>query len=84
MTSGHVHAIGKKLSGQIGLILCAKRNVTAARYALEVPPNKVPATEYRTALPDEEIIAAELNRTRKVLETRPTVRAPRKRRGGKS
>jgi len=33
-------------------------------------PNKVLAAEYRTTLPDEKMLAAELERTRKVLESR--------------
>ena len=31
--------------------------------------NKVLAAEYRTALPDEEVLAAELDRTRQLLAT---------------
>lgn len=54
----------------VGLILCAQRNAAVAHYALEGLPNKVLAAEYRTALPDEEILAAEVERTRKSLEGR--------------
>jgi hypothetical protein len=35
--------------------------------------NKILATEYRTALPTEETLAAELKRTRKMLEERSGV-----------
>jgi hypothetical protein len=38
-----------------------------ARYALGNLPNKVPAAEYRTVLPDEKVIAAELDQTRRML-----------------
>ena len=41
-----------------------------ARYALENLPNKVLAAEYRTVLPDEKLLAAELEQTRRVLEGR--------------
>jgi len=33
-------------------------------------PNKVLASEYRTVLPDDKLIAEELKRTRKLLEER--------------
>lgn len=52
----------------VGLILCAQRDAAVAHYALEGLPNKVLAAEYRTALPDEEVLAAEVERTRKYLE----------------
>ncbi len=54
----------------VGLILCAQKNDAVARYALEGLPNKVLAAEYRTTLPDEQTLAAELTRTRKLLEGR--------------
>ena len=38
--------------------------------ALEGLPNKVMATEYKTALPEEKLIADELDRTRRLLEER--------------
>ncbi len=52
----------------VGLILCAHRDVAVAHYALEGLPNKVLAAEYRMVLPDEKILVAELERTRKRLE----------------
>ena len=54
----------------VGLILCAEHRAGVARYALEGLSNKILATEYRTALPTEETLAAELKRTRKMLEER--------------
>lgn len=54
----------------VGLILCAQKDSAVAHYALEGLPNKVLAAEYRTALPNEKILAAELERTRKILEGR--------------
>lgn len=54
----------------VGLILCAKKDADVARYALDGLPNKVLAAEYRTTLPDEELLTAELERTRRALEHR--------------
>ena len=54
----------------VGLILCAQKDEAVARYALEGLPNKVMAAEYRTTLPDEEILASEINRTRQALSVR--------------
>ena len=54
----------------VGLILCAEKGAAEAHYALEGLPNKVMAAEYRTVLPDEKLLAAELERTRRELETR--------------
>jgi predicted nuclease of restriction endonuclease-like (RecB) superfamily len=54
----------------VGLILCAQKDYAVARYALEGLPNKVLAAEYRTALPDEKLLAEELERTRRMLEGR--------------
>jgi predicted nuclease of restriction endonuclease-like (RecB) superfamily len=54
----------------VGLILCAEKGASEAHYALDNLPNKVLAAEYRTTLPDEQIIAAELDRSRLELENR--------------
>jgi YhcG PDDEXK nuclease domain len=54
----------------VGLILCAEKDSAVARYALEGLPNKVLAAEYKLALPDAKALAAELARTRKLLEAR--------------
>jgi len=54
----------------VGLILCAKHRAGVARYALEGLSSKILAAEYRTVLPSEETLAAELERTRKALEGR--------------
>jgi predicted nuclease of restriction endonuclease-like (RecB) superfamily len=54
----------------VGLILCAQRDEALARYALGNLPNKVLASEYRTILPDEKLIAADLQKTRRMLEWR--------------
>lgn len=54
----------------VGLILCAEKDAAVAKYSLEGLPNKVLASEYRLVLPDEKILAAELEKTRKQLEAR--------------
>ena len=55
----------------VGLILCAQNDESVARYALDGLPNKVMAAEYRTALPDEETLAAEIARARESLDLIP-------------
>ena len=52
----------------VGLILCAQKDAAIAKYALEGLPNKVLAAEYRTTLPDEKLIEAELTKTKRLLE----------------
>ena len=54
----------------VGLILCAEKDEAVARYALEGLPNKVLAREYRLALPEEKLLAAEIEKTRERLEQR--------------
>jgi len=58
----------------VGLILCASKGSNEARYALDGLPNKVLAAEYQTMLPDERMLAEELDRTRQELEARRTTR----------
>jgi predicted nuclease of restriction endonuclease-like (RecB) superfamily len=57
----------------VGLILCAQKDEALARYALERLPNKVMASEYRTALPDEKDLAAEIKRTQALLQERKRI-----------
>jgi predicted nuclease of restriction endonuclease-like (RecB) superfamily len=54
----------------VGLILCAKKDAAVAKYALEGLPNRVLATEYRTTLPDEKLLAAELTQAQAEIERR--------------
>jgi predicted nuclease of restriction endonuclease-like (RecB) superfamily len=54
----------------VGLILCAQKDHALAHYALENLPNKVLAAQYKTFLPDEKALVAEIDKTRKELETR--------------
>ena len=54
----------------VGLILCTAKGAAEAHYALDNLPNKVLAAEYQTVLPDEKLIAEELERSRRELEQR--------------
>jgi predicted nuclease of restriction endonuclease-like (RecB) superfamily len=54
----------------VGLILCTEKGTAEAHYALDNLPNKILAAEYQTVLPDEKLIAAELDRSRRELEQR--------------
>lgn len=51
----------------VGLILCAQKDSTVAKYALEGLANKVLAAEYKLKLPDEKVLVEELRRTQKVF-----------------
>ena len=62
------HWVHEHENPPVGLILCAEKGESLARYALEGLPNKVMAAEYRTALPDETVLAAEIERARGELE----------------
>jgi predicted nuclease of restriction endonuclease-like (RecB) superfamily len=54
----------------VGLILCTEKGAAEAHYALDNLPNKILAAEYQTVLPEEKIIAKELDRSRRELEQR--------------
>ena len=54
----------------VGLILCSEKDEALAQYALEGLSSNVLAAEYRIALPDETVLAAELDRTRQAMEHR--------------
>ncbi len=58
----------------VGLILCTSKSASEAHYALENLPNKVLAAEYQTILPNEELLAKELERSRRELEDRAMAR----------
>jgi hypothetical protein len=57
---------------------CAQKDHAVAHYALEGLPNKVLAAEYRTVLPDERALAAEVERTRRLLEERAALKIGRR------
>lgn len=54
----------------IGIILCTHQGESLARYALEGLPNPTLVRQYRTALPDEKLLADEIAKTRRLLEAR--------------
>jgi len=58
----------------VGLILCAHKGHALARYALEGLPSKVMAANYRTLLPDAEVLQKELENTQRRLESRGAMR----------
>lgn len=59
----------------VGLILCAEKGAAEAHYALEGLANKVLAAEYQMVLPDEKLLAEELEKTRRELDARRLGRA---------
>lgn len=52
----------------VGVILCSGKSEALVRYATDTLPNKLLVREYLTALPNEKILAAELEKTRHQLE----------------
>lgn len=54
----------------VGLILCSQKNDAVAHYALDGLPSKILTAEYQTLLPDAQTLAAEVEQTRRLLETR--------------
>lgn len=54
----------------VGLILCADKGAALARYALDGLPTTVMAANYRTVLPEAELLQRELERTRRLIEAR--------------
>jgi predicted nuclease of restriction endonuclease-like (RecB) superfamily len=54
----------------VGLILCADKGHALARYALDGLPNKTMAANYKTVLPDAELLQKELEKARFLLESR--------------
>jgi predicted nuclease of restriction endonuclease-like (RecB) superfamily len=58
----------------VGLILCTDKNDALARYAMEGLGSKMLVREYLTALPKESALAAEVARTRELLERQAELR----------
>jgi predicted nuclease of restriction endonuclease-like (RecB) superfamily len=63
----------------VGLILASRADEAVAHYALDGLPNKVIAARYKTTLPNEAVLASEIERTRHLLEHR-TIGNPAQRR----
>jgi predicted nuclease of restriction endonuclease-like (RecB) superfamily len=62
----------------VGLILCADKGHAMAKYALEGLPNKIMAANYKTMLPDAELLQKELEKTRLMLESRKAIKKKEK------
>ncbi len=54
----------------VGIILCSAKSAALVHYATDALFNKLLVREYLTALPDERILAGELEETRRKLEAR--------------
>lgn len=64
------HWTNKDENPPVGLILCAEKDSAVAKYALDGLPNKILASEYKLALPDEKLLQEELTKTQKRLYER--------------
>ena len=54
----------------VGIILCSGKSEALVRYATGALPNKLLVREYLTALPNENLLSAELEKTRREIERR--------------
>ncbi|CAN5829356.1 PDDEXK nuclease domain-containing protein [soil metagenome] len=54
----------------VGLILCDENNTALAHYTLDNLPNKILAKEYKMILPDEKILAAEIEQAKRAISAR--------------
>ena len=70
------HWVREDENPPVGLILCSEKDDALAHYALEGLTNNVMASEYRITLPDEKLLAEELDRTRQEIELRASVELP--------
>lgn len=61
------HWTGPGENPPVGIVLCAAKGQSLVHYATENLPNKMLVREYRTALPDEKTLSAEIERTRETL-----------------
>ncbi|MCK5243366.1 DUF1016 family protein [bacterium] len=57
----------------VGLILCTEKNHSVAKYALSGLPHKVHAADYTLQLPDEKVLAREIEKTKRLLENRKSL-----------
>ena len=64
------HWTNKDENPPVGLILCAEKDNTIAKYSLDGLPNKVLAAEFKLHLPEEKLLAEELQKTQRILESR--------------
>jgi hypothetical protein len=52
----------------VGVILCSGKGEALVRYATDSLPTKLLVRDYLTALPSEQVLVGELERTRRKLE----------------
>lgn len=64
------HWVQPEENPPVGVILCSGKSEALVRYATDSLPNKLLVREYLTALPDEKVLSAELEKTRATLERR--------------
>ena len=64
----------------VGLILCSAKDEAIVKYSLAGHTSKVLTAEYRTALPDEKLLADHVEQTRQALMRRTLKPPPRRRR----
>jgi predicted nuclease of restriction endonuclease-like (RecB) superfamily len=62
------HWTGPGENPPVGIVLCAAKGQSLVHYATENLPNKMLVREYRTALPDEKILARQIQNTRRRIE----------------
>ncbi len=58
----------------IGLILCAQKKHAVAKYSLEGLPNKILVSEYKLSLPNEKILAGEIEKAQHLIENRKLIK----------
>ena len=54
----------------VGLILCSEHDEAVARYSMGNLTNKILAAQYKLALPDPRLLEKEIEKTRRMLESR--------------
>ena len=72
------HWTHKEENPPIGLILCAQKNTAVAKYSLEGLPNKILVSRYKLQLPDEKMLANEIEKARKAIEKRVSTKNAKK------
>jgi len=68
------HWTHKDENPPVGLILCTEKDEMVAKYSLEGLANKVLATQYRTTLPQEKKLIAEMKKTKNLLQSRKSLK----------
>jgi predicted nuclease of restriction endonuclease-like (RecB) superfamily len=69
---------GKGDNPTVGIILCAAKDASIAKYSILNGSEKLFASRYTLVLPSEEVLRLELIREQRMLEDQKPVRAPKK------